>query len=522
MNRILTIVPILFLAACVADKIPEPVSDQLGNHHIHNFSTADEMAMHAVAMGYSMVCNKKPEGAEFEGLGLIATHNARVGPLRIYVEKQTGKVFVRYYARYSLPGGEKCAIANQCGLERKVEELYPLTEEDWEIIRGYNAMKKDAWEIPASEVTEATFEAYFAKTWPLENERFRSFNLGANWQSKRVVNDFLRYLKAKVEWKEFDALFLDGINNIDVEEPVNSDFGGMGHYDSPRQGQHDFMSRMSAYLSEPDSTGNEKPVLLVGNIWSPLRSGGLILARAYAENTLRFDHYYFESGGVGEQHPNGVVPGTDRPAYVDPENPDFYIPASRVALDDVYAYNNAVHKGAVDFDRHEHFIQHLDACGTAGLYGAWFGWYGEDYVMLKDEKGDLVYTNDLQLLRAIPNWDNLRGTPVPAFGKRSPDDQRSWDNNIYKSPGSYASEKVIYSENPFNGELYVVFRGQEGRVDMDGSEITAAWWVDDWFGKTGESAMDALEVSGGEVTLKPGLADRRPPRGIRLELKQHK
>ena len=519
MKQFLIIIPAIILSSCITGESQEPAPDLRGNHHIHNFRTSDEMAMHAVAMGYSMVCRQKPDGPEFRDLGLIQVQNARVGPIRVFIEMQTGKVFVRYHATYSMSGGEKCAIAHQYGLERKVGELYPLTGVDWEIIRSYNAMKKDAWEIPFSEVTESTFEAYFARVWTLEDERYRAFNLGANWQSKRVVNDFLRHLKAKVDWKEYNAMFLDGINNIDVEDPVNLDFGGMGHYQSPREGQHDFMNRMRAFLREPDSTGNEKPLLLLGNIWSPLEKGGLKLARAYAENTVRYDHYYFERGGVGEQHPNGVVPGTDLPAYVDPENPDWYIPASRVALDDVYAYNNAVHKGAVDFDRHEHFIQHLDACGTAGLYGAWFGWYGEDYVTLKDGNGKLVYTNDLQLLRAIPNWDNLHGTPVAPFGKKPLDNQRTWDNSVYRSPASFASKEVIYSESPFNGELYVVFRDERGSVDLKGGEIAAAWWVDDWFGKTGESAMDALEISGGVVNLKPGIADRRPPRGIRMILK---
>lgn len=509
----------LFLVSCSVEKQQEPVFDQIGSHHIHNFSTSDKTAWHALAMGYSMICHEKPEGPEFEDLGLVTTHNARVSPIRIYVDKETGAIMIRYFDRYNRLGSNKSAIAGQYGLDRTPGELYPLIPEDWDIIRGYAAMKKDASQIPAAEMTGSTFKDYFAPTWPLENEQYRSFNLGANWQSRRVVHDFLRFLKAHHDWTEWDALFLDGINNIDVEEPVNKDFGGMGHYTTAREGQHEFMNRIAEYLRSPDSTGNEKPLLVVGNIWNPKSGGGQEIVRAYGEGGLRFDHYYFESGGIGEQHPNGVVPGTDKPAYVVPNEPDYFIPADRVALDDKYAYNNAVHKRAIDFDRGEHFLQHLDACGTAGVYGTWFGWYGEDAVTLEDENGDLVYTNDLQLLRAIPNWDNLWDIPVPPFQDPPAAGQRSWKDWIYTSDKSYASKAVIYSISPFNRELYVVFREPGAKVDLKGARIRAAWWVDDWFCTTDESAMDLLKVEEGHLFLTPGKENEVLMKGVRIELK---
>jgi hypothetical protein len=67
------------------------------------------------------------------------------------------------------------------------------------------------------------------------------------------------------------------------------------------------------------------------------------------------------------------------------------------------------------FDHAAFFEQHLDACGTAGIQGSWFGWYGEDTVTIKDTEGRLIHSNACQLLRAIPNGDNMRRIPVPPF-----------------------------------------------------------------------------------------------------------
>ncbi len=234
------------------------------------------------------------------------------------------------------------------------------------------------------------------------------------------------------------------------------------------------------------------------------------IIKAYSSGTLRFDHYYHEKGGLGTQHANGVVPGTDKPAYIVPGEPQHYLPASRLALDDVYTFN----KNMNIYDREEHFQQHLDACGTAGLFGAWFGWYGEDYVTRKDPEGQLIYTNDLQLLRAIPNWDNLADIPVPAFDNPEETDQRSWNGNIYNSSNSFASDKVIYSINPLNDELYVVFKSMDGRVELNGAIIKDADWVDDWFRKM-DNALSALQITN-DVLKLDSAAEGYLGRGLRL------
>ena len=502
----LTAVSFIWSSLNAQPLIPE------GNHHLHNFSNRKETSFHALAMGYSMVCSVKPDGPEYDSLGLILNSNARIGPIRIYVHKASGAVNVQYHSAYNIKGTHESAIASQYGLKRTAGVLYPLTEEDWFIVRSYSGTRKNADQLRASEVTESTFDSYFAKTWPLEDQTYRSFNLGANWQSRKVVDDFVRYKTAGVDWKEYAALFMDGINNLDVANPVNLDFGGMGHYPTSWEGKNDYMIRVAEFIRNTDSTGSDRPLLLVGNIWNPKSAGGLRLARLFAAGRLRFDHYYFEQGGIGNQLPNGVIPGTLLPAYVDPDSAAYYIPASRVALDDVYGFNKDMSK----YDRTGHFSQHLDACGTAGLHGALFGWYGEDGVTRVDSQGKLIYTNDLQLLRAIPNWDNLHGIPVPAFGNVSEWDQRRWNHNVYSSPTSHASDSLIWSLNPFNGEFYVVFRRSGALLPLDGKRIKTAYWTDDWFRATDQSARVALDTTGGLVKLKADDESQGLGRGIRI------
>lgn len=157
----------------------------------------------------------------------------------------------------------------------------------------------------------------------------------------------------------------------------------------------------------------------------------------------------------------------------------------------------------------QHFLQHLDACGTAGLHGAWFGWYGEDDVDLKDAAGRLVFTNDLQLLRAIPNWDNLAGIEVPLLGRRSPGNLRHWNGTTYRSPRSYASKDVIWSRRPETDELFAVFRSMEGRILLPPADaIERAVFADSWVSRTAENALDALDTSpDGSVRLRSGTAN---------------
>ncbi len=248
------------------------------------------------------------------------------------------------------------------------------------------------------------------------------------------------------------------------------------------------------------------------NIYDPL--GRTATKTWYGTGQLRLDHYYFEKGCkdpgsyltnhgyvLGAQHANGVVPGTTEPAYVTRDDegklvdPEAYLPANLVALDDAYTWSMRVSRKP-GFGHDAFFDQHLDACGTAGIQGSWFGWYGEDYVTVKDTEDRLIYSNACQLLRAIPNWDNVRGITVPPFGTHSATDHRKWDDGVYQSTHSYASHDVVYSRNPDNDGLYVVFRDEDATVTLlPGEALVEACFVDPWFSKTAEDAIPCLRYN---------------------------
>jgi hypothetical protein len=244
------------------------------------------------------------------------------------------------------------------------------------------------------------------------------------------------------------------------------------------------------------------------------------------------DHYYFEQGSqvgdktrylyeLGTQRANGVVPGGSQPAYVPLDksrNRDYaeaYLPASLVAVDDAYTWSR-LRSRLPNFDHAAFFDQHLDACGTAGIQGSWFGWYGEDYIDIKDRECRLIYSNACQLLRAIPNWDNLRHIPVPPFNDYSATDERAWNGKIYRSTHSHASDDVVYSRNPDNEEPYAVFRGEAAVVHLlPGETPVSARFVNPWFSKTDEDAFPSLKINPQEGTIKLMNSDQLG-RGVRI------
>ena len=291
----------------------------------------------------------------------------------------------------------------------------------------------------------------------------------------------------------------------------NSSYGGQGSYSSWKEGQDDLFRRAFAYYRDYAMQHLNKPFPIYVNSWD-LRGNSRAL-RQYSVEGVAADHYFFEQGGLGTQAPNGVIPGTTIPAYVEVGYPNHYIPAYKVSLDDVWGY---CRQGTCD--RQAHFRQHLDACGTAGLYGAWFGWYGGDIIDMKDNSGNLIYTNDLQLLRAIPDWDNLSHVSVPPFGQNSSSTTRQWTGSIYRSARSYASDKVIYSRHPSTGELFAVFQSLDGIIRLNNNEqVSSAYFVNDWFSKTNESALSALNITSQQIQLKSNYQNRLG-KGVRITL----
>lgn len=521
-NRALTADEVVQLAT-----LPEDSYDKSGakvdrpgfpNHHLHNFASSDAMTYHAEAMGYYFAGSRKPDDPAFAEIGIIRMLNARVGPVRVHIQISTGDIYVSYLPTLCDSATGRSMLAGEYGLERLDYRRYPITQTDWEILSGYSAARKDPQHLQLEELDHETLEEYFFLTWIVREPDWIGFNFSANWQSKKVTADYIRIVTENMPWKKFDALFFDSFGSRDLPTSANAEFGGLGAHTDRRAGQLHFVKSVTDVARDTAKTGRNVPCMLFTNIYHPKSNECQDILEYYGENLLRLDHYYYEKGGLGTQAPNGTIPGTDIPAYVSSANPAHYLPADKVALDDVYAFNRSDYDGKDTYERSAHFYQHLDACGTAGLHGAWFGWYGEDSVALRDKQGRLIYTNDLQLLRAIPNWDNMAGLSVPPFGKATDADARRWDGKVYKSPRSCASEEVIYSRHPLTQELFVVFRTLDGVVRLGpGEKMRQAILVDDWFRSTDTDVQPCLEVEGDKLRLKSRAADILG-KGIRLIL----
>ncbi len=506
------------------------------NHNLHNFYVSEATYEHAAAMGYRFVPFSKAVDRDgnpaYRGLGVIRNHNSHISPLRIHVRKSDGKLFVTFHshAGTTSQGLNPVALAN--GIRRKNSgRRTEMDADDLRLLKGFGAARQDISELTMENVSYEQIQKRFYTSWPLEDQQFKSCNVLCNWQSRKVVEDMLQATLENIEWSQYDALFFDSLSGS-ARKAANAQFGGRGTYASALEGKLAFVKAVVQFVRDPSKTGRSKPYFVFTNIYDPV--GRTAAKTWYGTGQLRLDHYYFEKGSkdagsyltnhgyvLGQQYANGVVPGTTEPAYVNLDSsgnliePEAYLPANLVALDDAYTWSMRVSRQP-GFDHAAFFDQHLDACGTAGIQGSWFGWYGEDHVSVKDSDGRLIYSNACQLLRAIPNWDNVRGIPVPPFRDHAPGDQRNWDGQVYQSSHSLASRDVIYSRCPDNDELYVVFRNNEAVVQLQkGERVVAAQFVNAWFSKSGENALPCLrcDEQSGAVTL----TDRQKlGRGIRM------
>ena len=131
----------------------------------------------------------------------------------------------------------------------------------------------------------------------------------------------------------------------------------------------------------------------------------------------------------------------------------------------------------------------------AAMNGAWFNWYGRF-----SGSGDNVPMNNiyevpnwLQLIRVIPNWDNLCGIPL---------EKRHWDGNIYESPNSRIDDHVVYSRQPETQKLFVVFLDDKGEVLLNpGEKVVSIKKVDAYFCETSDGTNE-LEVKGNIISIK--------------------
>jgi len=312
------------------------------------------------------------------------------------------------------------------------------------------------------QATDPVERYYIAWGWIKMRSGIRVFKGGffIDYQNEETLNAAIAYYQNALPWEKFDAIFLD---QVDRELPfwqVSPDKTSIALTGaavtaclnaSPRNYsvQDGFLRYRTALITLFRSHG--LPI-----------SANVYQIGAYGEelhNTTPVDHYYNEHGG---QDTNDVKTfGSIPPGIVTVEVP---YPQSQT-----YA----------DFDTT------LTTAGIAGRQGSWFGSYGEaNQWMLTPGM------NAIQLLRAIPNWDNLAN----ATG-------RSWDGAVYRSSQSYADQTIVYGRHPKTGKLFVVFRSVTAVLPLRVSEtVVSGQCVDDIFIERGDCAGH-FAVNGNEVRL---------------------
>ena len=131
-----------------------------------------------------------------------------------------------------------------------------------------------------------------------------------------------------------------------------------------------------------------------------------------------------------------------------------------------------------------YYLQALRSAGIAMAQGSWFGWFPRTN---PSQTG-----NGVQLLRALPNWDNLVNATA-----------RAWDPNAlkYQTSNSYADPNVAYGRHPETGKLFVVFQSQQGAVQLrPGEAVIDIQRVDDLFIETAAGFTD-LTITNSRVML---------------------
>jgi len=452
------------------------------HHHIHNFSvnyqnaTKNNYALvnrHALAMGYKFMTLGKPLDEKFNDLGVIKLHNSKVSPFRLDLINKK----IRYMEYYELPDGQSTLRK-----DRESGQWYSIDSNDLALLRIFACMKCESQDLTIEDLSEERVESFFWTTWPTEGE----ISLLANWQSKYVVNTLSSNTIASYFAGNYSALFFDSFGGAKGPECVNKNIDGQGQYDTWGDGRIEFVKRVTEAVHSSNGTVESQKKYVFANIWDPLMPNNEILLELYKSGELRLDHYYLESGlNIAA---NGTCLDSMVPAFVGKTG---CLPANIVSVDVLYGWYSAISDNYQE-SMGKYFEQHLYAAGIAATQGSWFGWYGEDNLdNFFEENSQLmqVYTNDLQLLRAIPNWDNLMGISI---GKRT----FNKENNSYNSPNSFFSPEVIYSRMPYTGELYVVFVTMDGVLRLEKNEkIIDARFSNFIFEKTDQSAIPCLEMN---------------------------
>lgn len=470
-------------------------TSKLFHHHIHNFYYNDTqptlpfyltMENHAASMSYNAVntgFHNLP--SNLNQLNKILYNTAYYIPATFDFTNQT----VKYTISYLQQNNQSTINEND-----QVWNSYPIAPTDMAILQGYSCAKSIQYNktthIPDLQTAK---QLYYLD--PLYNKFI------ANFQSKYVVQSMASKIALTLQTRKFDFMFIDDITRNPTVNCLNKNFGGLGIYPSWKAGQLAFLQMITN--AAHNTIGKQgAPYKVLGNIWSPYADQFAPLW--YKNKQLRLDHYYFEAGGstnldakyggFGGQNTNGFDPETRMPAFISQYGG--YIPANKLSVSTSLSdMNNVVTKNTIDPTLFQIYLNdHYIAAGTAGIQGSWFGWYGTVGVNEINTGGQLIHNNTMQLLRVIPNWDNLANIPLS---------QRTYDsiNNIYTSPNSSFSNSVVSSLNPINLEEYIVFNDTTSSINLNNANINNAYFVDAFFNKTNESALPCLAQNNKTISL---------------------
>lgn len=481
--------------------------DAAFHHHVHNFSVDiwnkknPDYALahlHAKEMGYALVPVGPAEGVQTENIGYIKQHNAYYAPARI----DFGNRQILYFDYYA--GSKRESLIRP---DRLVSKWYPIDELDIRILKVFGCARKNTESLSLESFTFNTAKDYFFLDWIEGAKTSVIANLPSKWVIQRLVDATLESFRQS----KGIALFFDDLAQRG-QHCANAAAGNEGTFHDWKSGQKQWLEQVAQQLRS-DSGARR---LVFGNIWDPNDAGiGETYLKWYADGSLRLDHYYYEAGPQKHRKIEAREVAKGSYQYISAHG---HLPAELVSISTTYGYygtrvTREQHAGYRQ-GKEGYFENTLEVAGVAARQGSWVGWYGSNNLDRRElisekEAGPLVHTNDLQLLRAIPGWDNLASVPLKS---------RSYDNSqrLYSSSNSYFSPKVIYSRHFGSGEIFAVFKSGMGRIELrPGETMGSAWFANHYFGKTDESALNCLGQSGNTVILR---CDHALDRGIRISL----
>ncbi|MEE9355771.1 MAG: hypothetical protein V3U75_09305 [Methylococcaceae bacterium] len=472
----------------------------LFHHHILNFgfnswdpNQANYLVMfkHAAAMSYdatSFYLNGDMP-SDYAGLKRIMNFNAGNAPLLLtFPGKGT------YNFAYSDTAGNSSS-----DFSKRAGVSFDLDGATLEHLKGFACAKSSEYNNFSASSSMADAKRMFQTNWFTGNQ----FAPVANFQSRFIVQKMVEQTITSLRTGFYDQMFLDEVGRVQPD-CFNKEYGDQGSFSSWKEGQLSFIRQIT---EAAQSTNGRKgsPIKVSGNIWSPYEND--ILPKAFASNSLPLDHYYFESGGFAIEDLGPVKNGLSSNDYDASTGLPIYknisggfIPANRVAVETEYTFHGEANDvGAVG---ERYMMQHFNGAGIAASQGSWFGWYGESQVDSRNNRGQLVHTHAMMLLRAIPNWENIASVPLS-------DRWYTKSTYFYWSPNSQFSTSAIQGWNPINETLYVVYMDASGQIDLKGGVIKTAYFVDEVFNATDESALHCLS------STSHGLASLTCPDKVR-------